>query len=348
VTESISPDKPEEPELRFQPSMLSVPSAASTVKPEAQPPTNPGQPQRGARRKLWFFTALAVMAGTLGALAFADTPRISTQVHSGSPGFKKTKHGDLLHWQTSTLRIYLDDSLKRIEPTAGGAVMQAFGRWVENNPKLPDLSFDTGKTSATPAHDGKSTVSYARITAPGHEQDLAITVTYSNQETGEIIEADIVLNSVYPIGVLTTAPKGQQHDPSHGGSDRGISAKGGAGACENRYDLQNVTTHEVGHFFGLGEDLVEPKAAMFSTIDRCETHKRELSATDLDAMSTLYTDTDTDTETETETEETAVAARACSFVGAPLQGGLGWVSALVVGLGLLGRRRSARCAPRIS
>src|SRR5687767_10834978 len=119
--------------------MLSVPSAACTVKPEAQGPTSLVRPQRGARRKLWFFTALAVMAGTLGAAAFGSSPGISTQVHSGSPGFKKSKHGELLHWHTSALRIYLDDSLKGIGPTAGGAVMQAFGGWVENNPSLPDL-----------------------------------------------------------------------------------------------------------------------------------------------------------------------------------------------------------------
>ncbi len=292
--------------------MLSVPSAASTVKPEEAAPASQVEPRRGARRKLWFFTALAVVAGALGATMLGSSSQISTQLHSGSPGFKKSKGGQTLHWHNSALSIYLDESLKHLGPNADDAVMQAFGRWVASNRNLPNVGFDTGKTSPIPKHDGKSTISYGRITTPGHEHDLAITVTYAKEDTGEIVEADIVLNSAYKMAVLT------------------------AEECQNRYDVQNVTTHEAGHFFGLGEDPVERGAAMFQTIDQCETHKRELSGTDTSALSTLYAEVE-------DPEEVAAGPRACSLTGAPQVRGWVWVSGLILGLCALGRRRSTRC-----
>ena len=113
------------------------------------------------------------------------------------------------------------------------------------------------------------------------------------------------------------------------------SMNGGVEAvdCRNRYDAQNVATHEAGHFFGLGEDLVKSNAAMFQIIDQCETHKRALATTDVGAISVLYAQSE-------DPEESAAGARACSFGGVP-EGGSGLaVSGLILGLSLLGRRRA--------
>jgi hypothetical protein len=359
VTESITPRPQQEPQIRFQPSMLSVPSSAATVPPERKTALGVAKPTAGARRKLWFFTALAAFAGVVGADALgADVlgafQHTSPEVRSGSPGIRTGKSGKPLHWHSKALTVYLDDSLTRLGPQANEAVMQAFGRWVEGDARLPDLSFDSGKTSAIPQHDGKSTISYGRITAAGHERDLAITVTYADDKTGEIVEADIVLNSMYPMGVLTAkastaAPdkhEGKGDDNHNGKGDDNHNGKGDdnhSGSksmsdetmdCQNRYDIQNVTTHEVGHFFGLGEDTSERSAAMFQTIDQCETHKRTLASTDLTAMSALYADTE-------DPEEAAAGPRACSVGGAhqPYNGSWAWISAAFVGLALVRRRR---------
>jgi MYXO-CTERM domain-containing protein len=269
-------------------------------------------------------------AGVLGSISSKASP----EVRSGSPGFRKAKNGQNLHWHQKAATIWLDQSLQGLGPHAGDAVMQAFGRWVESDQGLPNVSFDSGKTSATPTHDGKNTISYARITAPGHERDLAITVTYADQSSGEIVEADIVLNSMYPMAVLTrkTAASGQ-HPAS---SNKAMLDE--TQDCQNRYDLQNVMTHEAGHFFGLGEDLVERDSAMFQTIDQCETHKRALAATDVSAVSTLYAAGE-------DPEEAAAGPRACSVGGAGRGSNpsWGWISAGIVGLSLLRRRRVAGC-----
>lgn len=289
------------------------------------------------------FSALAVLAGLAGAGAFPRRAHISADVRSGSPGYRKTPKGSDIHWENKAVTVYLDSSLSHIGPGANEAIMQAFGEWAASDPRLPDLAFDTGQTSSLPVQDGKSTVSYGRITAPGHEHDVAITVTYANDQTGAIIEADMVLNSLYPMGVLTAktpstvAPGGEgegtgNHSGRTGTGSRSMLGSTESTDCRNRYDAQNVATHEAGHFFGLGEDLTEKQATMFQSIDQCETHKRVLSGTDVSALSILYT-------ANQDPEEAQAGPRACSFAGAPVSGS-GWaVSAAIFGLALLGRRR---------
>jgi hypothetical protein len=151
------------------------------------------------------------------------------------------------------------------------------------------------------------------------------------------VEADIVLNSIYAVGVLKAREdqwRRNRHGEHDGDGDSQTSMKDESEDCQNRYDVQNVATHEAGHFFGLGEDPVELDATMFQTIDQCETHKRVLSATDVAAVSTLYASVE-------DPEEAAAGPRACSFVGAPsAASGAGWVSGLVLGLLVARRRRS--------
>jgi hypothetical protein len=320
--------------------MLSVPSAANTVPPEL-PPATPQKRPVGARRRLWFFAAVGVVAlGAASTLGGAeDTVR---EVRSGSPGYRQSKNGQHQHWRRPGLTVYLDPTLQRMGPAASDAVMQAFGHWVQSAPGLPNLAFDTGATSAISKQDGLSTVSYGRIDVPGHERDLAITVTYAKAETGEVVEADIVVNSIYPVGVLTPKQHGKQSESNRNGKDEsGRESRGvdEADDCKDRYDLQNIVTHEAGHFFGLGEDPVERNATMFQTIDQCETHKRALSATDVGAVSALYA------ESAPPGETSAVAGPgACSLAAPGGHGATGWLPTAVLLLVLGRRRRSAdRC-----
>ena len=337
MTESITPRSKRTPEIRYQPpSFLSLRSTASTVAPQGETAASPEPPRRpGARRKLWFFATIACLVGVAAAGALKGREHVSPQVHSGSPGYRQSKTGKNQHWQKKALTIYLDDSIAKLGATE--AVTRAFAHWVESDPRLPDISFDTGETSATPRHDGKSTISFARITTPGHERDLAITMTYSEDQSGEIVEADVVLNSIYAVGVLKAREDRWRRNRSgeQDGDDRSqLSMNDESEDCQNRYDVQNVATHEAGHFFGLGEDPVELDATMFQTIDQCETHKRVLSTTDVAAVSTLYAGVE-------DPEEAAAGPRACSFVGAPGPAGdVGWVSGLVLGLLVARRRRT--------
>lgn len=325
MTESLSPRSYKTPEIRFQPSMLSVPSAANTVAPpQAAPADLHREPKPTAWRQLWFFTALSAFVGTAAAGALGPAAGPSAHVHSGKPGFKQSGEGHELLWKQPTVTVHLDDSLSKLGPQGSDAVVQAFGQWLGSDRKLPALSFDTVRGHAEPKQDGKNTVSYSAIKVPGHEHDVAITITYANDKTGEIVEADVVLNARYSMGVLTPKAKGPG---SSGKADEAMD-------CQNRYDAQNVVTHEAGHFFGLGEDMTERDSTMFLSIDQCETHKRLLSSSDVGALTTLYAANEAP-------EQSGGSAAGCSFGGAPLgRGAVGVFSALFA-LGLL-RRRAAR------
>lgn len=337
MTESITPRSKRAPEIRYQPpSFLSLRSTASTVAPDGEASASPEPPKRpGARRKLWFFATIASLIGVTAAGALKSTEHVSSHVHSGSPGYRQSKTGKYQHWKKKALTIHLDDSIAKLGATE--AVTRAFAHWVESDPRLPDITFDTGETSATPKHDGKSTISFARITIPGHERDLAITMTYSEDQSGEIVEADVVLNSIYAMAVLEA--REDQWRRNHRGehdSDSGsrTSMSDESKDCQNRYDVQSIATHEAGHFFGLGEDPVELDATMFQTIDQCETHKRVLSTTDIAAVSTLYASVE-------DSEEAAAGPRACSVVAASQRAnGIGWVAGLILGLLVARRQRS--------
>jgi hypothetical protein len=284
---------------------------------------------------VWAVSGLAAVAAAVGMARVMSSAHVTSEVRSGSPGFRSTPSGQQVHWSKNAVTIYIDDSLKHLGPGADEAVMQAFGQWVGSDQKLPGLSFDTGKTSAEPKQDGMSTVSYAKIQVPGHEHDVAITMTYSNDKTGEIVEADVVLNALYPMGTLTPKAPSKANDDKNEDDDKNNHnwrSQEESVDCANRYDAQNVVSHEAGHFFGLGEDMTERNATMFLSIDKCETHKRVLGATDTTAITTLYA-------ANQDPEEAKAGPRACSFGVAPA-GGSACISALMAGLLLLRRRRA--------
>lgn len=349
MTESISPRSYQTPELRYQPSLLSIPSAAHSISPDR---TAPADVQRGPKptwRKLWFFTAVSALVGSATAGVLHRAAHVSPSVHSGAPGFKVSKTGRELMWQKNQVTVHLDGSLAQLGSQANEAIIQAFGQWVGSDSKLPAVTFDAAKTSTRAARDGKNTVSYEPITAPGHEHDVAITITYANDTSGEIVEADVILNARYPMGVLTPKPRGaattnpHDHDDPHDHGnphehdsprEHGSAQAGGddeVGDCRNRYDLQNVTTHEAGHFFGLGEDTTERGSAMYLTIDECETHKRALSSTDIGAVAALYA---------AGPEPESAGAAGCSFYGGSVSSGAALASGLIFGFGLWRRRRA--------
>jgi hypothetical protein len=118
------------------------------------------------------------------------------------------------------------------------------------------------------------------IDIEGHTNDLAITITFSDAESGEILESDIVVNANKSFADL--APDGAPEAMTS------CSARSDGSACKSTYDLASVLTHEVGHFFGLDEDTSTPSATMFGCTNQCETHKRDLSDDDQRAIRALY------------------------------------------------------------
>lgn len=212
-------------------------------------------------------------------------------MHHGAAGIKRTKGGAEVRWRMPRTKVTIDDSVEKLGPNAVRAVQHAFATWLDSDQRLPDLTFDTSRgTRVALEPDGKSTILVAPITLRGHEHDLAITLTYSDENTGAIIEADIVINSKHAFRVLD-GDEGRGDGDSHDDAPTRSCVTGASGAKHCRdgaYDLQNIVTHEVGHFFGLGEEMTDDGATMFFCTSRCETHKRELTRLDTESIAQLY------------------------------------------------------------
>ena len=172
------------------------------------------------------------------------------------------------------MTVTVDPTLAQVAPAAKDAIVSAFGAWASSGAALPQLSFDATSTPGGAIRDGVNRLLFGPITAPGHEENLAITLSYVDDSTGEVVEADIIFNSAYDWTTL---------DPTAAASD-----DSGPGGCHHRYDLQNVATHEAGHFFGLGEDYDDEATTMYVSSQLCQTSKRTLSPSDVSVVSGLY------------------------------------------------------------
>lgn len=280
----------------------SLMSAAHTVKPDSDAPESEAA-KVVARKTSFNFVALSALSAALGLVGaagvshFRARPAPVMQIVSGSPVLKKSSDGDSVRWHSSKATLYLDSSLDGVGGGARDAVQLAFGTWLSSGAKLPGLRFDSTKGAKFgPTPNGKSEIMYGPITIAGHENDLALTITFSDPKTGEVLEADMIFNSTHTFGVLSPA----KNDDSSGKNDgptqtAGLNSGSGnassmamAANCTEKYDLQNVATHEAGHFFGLGEDYDVKIATMFYTTGRCEVNKRALQGSDETTMDALY------------------------------------------------------------
>lgn len=258
-------------------------AVAHTVKPSVE--TVSPVPKLSAKRKLSLnviaLGALSAVLGLAGAASISHLharPKLVMQIVSGNPALKKSSDGESVRWHASTNKLYLDASLDRLGEHAREAVQLGFGTWLGSGAKLPNLSFDSTKGAAFGKEpNGKSEIMYGPITLPGHENDLALTVTFSDPTTGNVVEADMIFNSNHPYGLL----------PYQVGA--GAMTPDDLTMCAQKYDLQSIATHEAGHFFGLGEDYDMNTATMFYTTGRCETNKRVLQTSDETTMDALYT-----------------------------------------------------------
>jgi hypothetical protein len=290
--------------------------------------------------------ALGAMAAVLGLVvakkvAHSRTrPDLVAQIVSGSPVLKKGADGDSVRWHANKAKLYLDSSLDSFNAHARDSVQLGFGTWLSSSAKLPNLSFDsTNGSKFGTVPDGKSEIMYGPITIAGHENDLALTITFSDPKTGEVLEADMIFNSNHNYGILSG---GSSDGPSSAPGTKTASASNGTASCDDKYDLQSVATHEAGHFFGLGEDYDVKTATMYYTTGRCETNKRALQGSDESTMDALYvtsaSSSDGSSDSSTDTGKGCGGAR----IGQGKTGGEGSLAALLGLLGFVTWRRRRR------
>ena len=316
------------------PLQTSLGPTALTARPqhtsvEFEPPVRgPVEPRR--RRtpgKAWLSLSLSAVTalGVVAGMHQSTAPK--PQIVSGRAGPKLTVGGVPERWWTGDLTVTVDESMSGVWPDATAGIETAFDRWRTADDRLPRITFDARKASAVLLEpDGENRIYYAPITLPGHENDLAITLQYTNQDSGEIVESDIVVNSHHPFAVLVSNEESDAMDDSKG--------NGSVGSCNAKYDVTSIVTHEIGHFWGLGEDMVDTKATMYFSTPPCNVMKRKLKTDDVTAVSSLYS-VAAPASSASQTGHCAVT----TLGSRSTSGGLVVSAALIVGAGALRRRR---------
>jgi hypothetical protein len=324
-----------------------IPVACSDRPPPPKPDLAARRTKRPTGAHLAAIGAVVFAGASLAASAHGMAPA-QPETHFGAPEIKTSDTGAPLRWKQREVVIAVDASVDAIGPDAAAAIESAFASWTKTGAQLPAFRFERTKDvrlSTTP--DGRNTVLFADIDIPGHTKDVALTVSFADSNTGEILEEDIVLNSRH---VIKTLPFGVEaealsellrrlgpcdgKDPSEVPSASTVSAYGLASVaevCGHSYDAQNALTHEVGHFLGLGEDKEAADSTMYYRITPCETHKRALNDDDAAAVREVYKD-GFDDPGEVRCEASRVGA------GIPAsRHGVAWMLTLV-GLGIAVRR----------
>jgi hypothetical protein len=246
-------------------------------------------------------------------------------------GFRTTPNGSPLRWrEESSLQVTLDTSLLAIDERAFEAARTGLSTWLAEDAGQPLMTFaEASKGKLGYAMGPSCTVIYKPEGDPIAGNALAITITTYDEKTGTIYDADILVNG---------GPQ-RRFALLEGDADEDKKADKKADKKEPErdvYDLQNVLTHEGGHFFGLADFPNAPSATMYPITAWGELGKRSLEADDVTSLQGLYA-----------TDDTVEPPGGCGGVAASVGGGAGhraaWLLAFACAL-----IASARRFPRLS
>ena len=112
---------------------------------------------------------------------------------------------------------------------------------------------------------------------------FAVTIVWHNTTTGEIFDADMMVNDLLASRFNAGGPYAECPDT---GCPEGTGVPGPA-------DLRSIVTHEAGHFIGIGHSDVAD-ATMFGSTERTSVEKRTLAQDDKDAVCDIYPPGDLD------------------------------------------------------
>lgn len=250
-------------------------------------------------------------------LALLTSSVVVTAAHAADANEYQGTGAQGARWTDGVVRLTVDDSFHKLEPRAFEALVGAVSAWQESALSLPTLVAQHGHSPAVGYRIGESNENTV-IYEPGKSEmangALAITILTFDREAGQILDADIVVNGEHNFGVV------DDMDPEN---------------AKKAYDIQNVLTHELGHFLGLGEDYDDNDATMYAYSMPGEVNKRDLALRDTAVVDHLYQPLDSNPEVGC--SGASIASRREPFAW--------WVAFLgVAGVAHFARRRAARMA----
>jgi MYXO-CTERM domain-containing protein len=180
---------------------------------------------------------------------------------------KRTDEGATIKWNRAKVAFKLNEGGSDdmgFEATRR-AIKASFDQWNLEHGTDIELTFEGTTTDTEPGFNrsGENTnlVTFEEEAWPFEQTALAVTLTTFNTRTGELLDADIIVN-------------GQHYTWGNGGE-------------EAQHDLANSLTHEVGHFVGLDHSH-QLEATMYPSAHPGELKKRDLSDDDTAGLFALY------------------------------------------------------------
>jgi hypothetical protein len=198
---------------------------------------------------------------------------------------KHTAQGLPVHWSRSEVAFEIDPTVTQMAPGAEAAVAAAAHVW-SGTDGAPTLSTTPAASASQPAFDGKNVIYFAPQGYARAGRALAITILTYNSATGEILDADVVINGHYDFDVLpsdSTAAPDAQPIANDGTASDGVGTNAAA-----QFDIQHVAAHEFGHALGMSDELMDQSAMMYLSTKPGDATLRTLAVDDLDGISKLY------------------------------------------------------------
>jgi hypothetical protein len=212
-----------------------------------------------------------LLATALAALVVLGTSESQAGIEVGKDG---ESHDSV--WKGTDVELYLDASLDELSDVSATMAL-ALATW-NSDSRLPHVSLAVGKADAVGYRAGQTNRNTVRFMAGGAaiaKGALAITEVSYDAENAAIVDGDIVLNGIYSFANLRK------------------SGTIGWSGNKARYDLADVLTHELGHWFGLPDNTDDSLALMYPYFCPNEARSLVLADSDLQAVDQLYSSTST-------------------------------------------------------
>jgi hypothetical protein len=182
-------------------------------------------------------------------------------------------------WREAEIVLTVDPSYMAM-PYAKQALEGALLAWTSVADQLPKVTLRYAEDLITSQSADKNLADHRIFYAPSGDRRakgaLAITLVTADENNNSIMDADILVNG----GHLFTDVAAADYKKS----------------ATMVYDLQNVLTHELGHWFGLDEDTTNGEATMYAYVFPGETKKRDLAESDINAVQLAYWQADNPSE----------------------------------------------------